>query len=233
MAYNSSGNAFQRTTPIVLNLIIINVLVYVAQLVVGNKFTDVIALYPINSEFFKPYQVITHMFAHSPETIFHIIFNMFTLWMFGTILERVWGPKKFLIFYLICGIGAAALHLGMQYFRERAAGAITQDMYDQAIAAGANIPRYFLGGALGASGAVMGVMAAFAYLFPNTQLYIMFIPIAVKAKFAIPVLIAVDLFGSFARIPGDNIAHFAHLGGAITGFLLVFIWNKTNKKTFY
>lgn len=233
MAYNSYGNKVQRNTPIVFNLIIINVLVYIAQMLIGNKLTDAIALYPANSDFFKPYQVITHMFAHSPDTVFHIIFNMFTLWMFGTILERVWGPKKFLVFYLVSGIGAAVAHLGMQYFREKGIPPVTQELYDQLIASGTDIPKYYLGGAVGASGAVMGVMVGFAYLFPNTPLYMMFIPIPIKAVIAVPIMIAIDLFGGFARIPGDNIAHFAHLGGAVTGFALVLIWNRTNKKTFY
>jgi membrane associated rhomboid family serine protease len=121
----------------------------------------------------------------------------------------------------------------MQYLRNPEVGQITQAMYDQAVATEGYIPKYFLGGAVGASGAVMGIMAAFAYLFPNTPLFMMFVPIPIKAKIAIPIMVAIDLFGGFAGIPGDNIAHFAHLGGAIAGFLLVLYWNKTNKKTFY
>lgn len=233
MAFDSYGNRFQRNTPVVLNLIIINVLVYLAQRIIGDSVTDKIALYPINSEFFKPYQVVTHMFAHSPTMLVHIIFNMFGLWMFGTILERSWGPKRFLIFYLVSGLAAAGLHLLMQYLKNPEAGHITQAMYDQAVASEGYFPAYYLGGAVGASGAVMGVLAAFAYLFPNTPLYMMFIPIPIKAKFAIPVMVAIDLFGGFASIQGDSIAHFAHLGGAIAGFLMVLYWNKTNKNTFY
>ena len=99
MAFNSYGNSFQKNTPVVFNLIIINVLVYIAQRLIGDNVTDKIALYPVNSEFFQPYQLVTHMFAHSPDMLMHIIFNMFALWMFGSILERSWGPKKFLIFY--------------------------------------------------------------------------------------------------------------------------------------
>jgi membrane associated rhomboid family serine protease len=233
MSYFNSGNRLQKDTPIVFNLIIINALVYAAQRLIGDKVTDAIALYPINSDFFRPYQVITHMFAHSPTSLMHIIFNMFALWMFGSILERYWGPKKFLIFYILSGLGAAAFHLGMQYLKDPVVGHITQAMYDQAVATEGYVPKYFLGGAVGASGAIMGVMAAFAYLFPNTGLYIMFVPVPVKAKIAIPIMVAIDLFGGFAGIAGDNIAHFAHLGGAIVGFLLVLFWNKTNKKTFY
>ena len=233
MAYFNTGNKIQRETPVVFNLIIINVLVYAAQKLIGDKVTDAIALYPVNSDFFKPYQVVTHMFAHSPNLLVHIIFNMLALWMFGSTLEKFWGSKKFLIFYLLSGLGAAALHLIVQYARDPEAGHITQAMYDQAVAAEGYIPKYFLGGAVGASGAIMGVMAAFAYLFPNTPMYMMFIPIPIKAKIAIPIMVAIDLFGGFAGIPGDNVAHFAHLGGAIVGISLVLYWNKTNRKTFY
>ena len=233
MAFNSYGNSFQKNTPVVFNLIIINVLVYIAQRLIGDSVTDKIALYPVNSEFFKPYQLVTHMFAHSPDMLMHIIFNMFALWMFGSILERSWGPKKFLIFYLVSGLAAGGLHLLVQYLRNPEAGQVTQALYDQAIASEGYFPKYYLGGAVGASGAVMGVMVGFAYLFPNSPLYMMFIPIPIKAKFAIPVMVAIDLFGGFAGIKGDSIAHFAHLGGALAGLLMVLYWNKTNKKTFY
>jgi membrane associated rhomboid family serine protease len=207
--------------PIVKNLIIINIIVWVAQLIYDKKdgltffLTAKLGLFPINSPDFKPYQVATHMFAHSSYSpggsvvFYHILFNMFTLYMFGRVLENVWGAKRFLLFYLACGLGAAAAHLIMQYFQ-----------------GGGSI-------AVGASGAIMGVMAAFAYLFPNTELYIMFIPVPIKAKWAMLGLAAIDLFGGVAQISGDNLAHFAHLGGAITGFFIVLYWNKTNKKTLY
>lgn len=195
--------------PVVKYLIIINVAVFIAQLVLDPQIGLTIrylALHPVDSPAFSPYQVITHMFTHSPGYIFHILFNMFALWMFGKELERYWGGKRFLNFYLLCGIGAAVLHLLVQYL---------------------------MGGysyAVGASGAVMGIFAAFAYLFPNTPLYIMFIPIPIKAKWLMLGLVAYDLFGGFGG--GDNIAHFAHLGGAITGFIMVWIWNR-DKSRFY
>ncbi|MFI5132760.1 MAG: rhomboid family intramembrane serine protease [Chitinophagales bacterium] len=234
--------------PIVKNIIIINVLVFLAQAVFDRQFqlTEILTMRPIISEPlkqallqinppveippFKPYQIITHMFTHAPfPTVYHILFNMFTLWMFGRILENVWGAKRFLIFYLACGIGAAAFHLLIQYFRcEQLLHAILAN--DQA---GFDKYQGALAGAIGASGAIMGVMAAFAYLFPNTELYIMFIPLPIKAKWAILGLVAVDLFGGVGSISGDNVAHFAHLGGAITGFIIVYIWNKTNRKTLY
>lgn len=202
-----------RFPPIIKNLIILNVLAWVAQLTLDNQYEITLngALWPIDSDFFKPYQIFTHMFLHSPsmEMFFHILFNMFALFMFGRVLENVWGPKRFLFFYLACGVGAAAAHLAMQYFMGGFAPAV------------------------GASGAVMGVLVAFAYLFPNTELMIIPIPIPVKAKWAILGYVLLDLFGGFSNIPGDKVAHFAHLGGALMGFLIVFIWNKTNRRTLY
>lgn len=233
--------------PIVKNLIIINVLVYVAQMLLDKQYaiTEKLMLWPLmpqqlhewlvsqgalsEANKFHPYQIATHMFSHSPGSLFHIIFNMFALWMFGKILENVWGQKRFLIFYLACGVGAAALHLGIQYFR-------CEQLWDAISANNIMAINKLIGGAapaLGASGAVMGVMAAFAYTFPNTELYIMFIPFPIKAKWAVLGYAAIDLFGGVANISGDNIAHFAHLGGAITGFIIVLIWNKTNRKTLY
>lgn len=193
--------------PVIKNLLIINALVWVAQLMIDDL-TYKIGLWPVGTPLFQPYQIFTHMFAHSPENPGHIIFNMLVLWMFGRILESVWGAKRFLFFYLICGIGAAGCHLLVQYL---------QGSFSMAV---------------GASGAIMGVMVAFAMLFPNTQLYFM-AAIPIKAKWAVLAYVAIDLFGGFYRAPGDNIAHFAHLGGALTGFILVLIWNKTNRKTLY
>jgi membrane associated rhomboid family serine protease len=215
--------------PIVKNLIIINVLVFIAQ-AIFEGLTRKIMMYPVQHPEFKPYQIATHMFAHAPlPAIFHIVFNMFGLWMFGKILENVWGAKRFLFFYLACGVGAAFLHLAIQYFTwEQMEAAYNAGNMAKAQSYGAS-----LGPALGASGAVMGIFAAFAYLFPNTELFIMFIPFPIKAKWAMLGLAAIDLFGGVANVSGDNIAHFAHLGGAITGFILVLIWNKTGRKRFY
>lgn len=199
------GNQMQRTTPVVLNLIIINALVYIAQFVLDKTMglTNLIALYPFDSGLFKPYQLVTHMFAHDPSNFFHILFNMYALWMFGSVLERVWGPKKFFIFYMVCGLAAG-------------------------------IAQMFVGApAIGASGAIMGLLAAFAYLFPNTQFYILPFPFPIKAKYLVAIYAAIDLFGGLHPGAADNIAHFAHLGGMVMGFILVIIWNKTNKKTFY
>jgi membrane associated rhomboid family serine protease len=207
----------ERFPPIIKNLLLINGLFFLAtEFVLKDKFyiegleqlglKGVLALWPINDSHFRPYQIFTHMFTHAD--LGHIFFNMFNLWMFGRILENVWGPKKFLTFYLVCGIVAAAAHLAVQYYT---------------------------GGfsfAIGASGAVMGVMVGFAVLFPNTELMFIFLPVPIKAKWIVAAMCAFDLFGGLGYT-GDNIAHWAHLGGAAAGFVLVYYWNKTNKKTFY
>ncbi len=197
----------QKTTSIVLNLIIINALVYVAQMIMDKTtgLTNYIALYSYQSENFKPYQLVTHMFAHDPGNFFHILFNMYALWMFGAVLERVWGPKKFLIFYLVCGLAAGIAQM------------FTMNIN---------------GSAVGASGAIMGLLAAFAYLFPDTKFYILPFPFPIKAKFMVAIYAAIDLFGGLHPGAADNIAHFAHLGGMVMGFILVIIWGKTNTKTF-
>jgi membrane associated rhomboid family serine protease len=204
MAYNNYGNSFQRTTPVVLNLIILNGLVFIAQLFLDKEtgwLTNFLAIYPYNSGYFKPYQLVTHMFTHG--NFIHILFNMYALWMFGTALEKVWGPKKFLFFYIICGLAAAVAQLFLS-----------------------SSP------AVGASGAIMGLLAAFAYLFPNTEFFIIPLPFPIKAKYMVAIYAGIDLFGGINKST-DNVAHFAHLGGLVMGFILVIFWNKTNKKTFY
>ena len=225
--------------PIVKNLVIINVLVFVAQLVFDKDYdlTNILALHPVDTPFFKPYQVFTHMFTHSPTLIFHIVFNMLVLWMFGRVLENVWGPKRFLIFYLACGIGAATLHLLVQHLRyDPELVRQLEIAYQMRDAQTYNLLQEkagFLASAVGASGAIMGIMAAFAYLFPNTPLVILPFPFPIKAKWLVLLYIAFDLLGGFGSIRGDRIAHFAHLGGALTGFLIVLMWNKTNRRTLY
>ena len=221
--------------PVIKNLIIINVLVFVAQMMFDKQFnlTSFLELWPVQADEFKPYQVFTHMFAHSTTIIFHIIFNMFALWMFGRVLENVWGAKRFLFFYLACGIGAAIIHMTVSYFQfESFMDSVNLAAEDGFTEEEFNSLRSPVGPTVGASGAVMGVMVAFAFLFPNTELYMMFIPIPIKAKWAITALVALDLFGGITPT-GDNIAHFAHLGGALTGFIIVWIWNKTNRRTMY
>src|SRR6478735_1032193 len=230
--------------PVVKNLIIINVLVFIGQLTIEHL-TERLMLYPImpagfhnwlaeqnaldEYQKFRPYQIFTHLFSHSPTMFAHILFNMFALWMFGRILENVWGPKRFLFFYLASGVGAAALHLAMQYFR-------CEQVWQSIQAGNPPSPEKILGAispALGASGAIMGLFAAFAFLFPNTELIFLFIPFPIKENWMVLIMVGLDLFGGFSKTSGDHVAHFAHLGGAITGFIIAFIWNKTNRKTLY
>lgn len=232
MAY---GNSFQRTSPVVLNLIIINALAFFAQKAFGShgmilgdgdfvtKVDELFALHYHKSQFFKPHQIVTHMFMHGG--FLHLIFNMFGLWMFGSIIERLWGPKRFLIFYLICGLSAGLTQ--MASYAYDFSGAVYQTEGTQ---------QYFIAqysATVGASGAIMGILAAYGYLFPNTELFIMPIPFPIKAKWAIMGIIAIDVFGGVSRTANDNVAHFAHIGGALIGFLIVLYWNKSNKQTFY
>ncbi len=225
--------------PVVKNLIIINVLVFLAQIAFENQYhlSDKLALAPVDTPDFHPYQIFTHMFAHSTEMYAHILFNMFALWMFGRILENVWGPKRFLFFYLASGIGAAACHLLVQHLRYDPVIVrqleIAISMHDQDTINALRPHAGFLASALGASGAIMGLFAAFAYLFPNTELIFLFIPFPIKAKWMVLIMVGLDLFGGISNVTGDNVAHFAHLGGAITGFIIVLIWNKTNRRTLY
>ena len=212
MAYNSYRPS-QSSTPVVLNLIIINVIVFVAQSVFDKSGLDVtggtnfgwltsrIGLWSIDTGLFKPYQLVTHMFAHGG--FFHILFNMYALWLFGSALERLWGPKRFLIFYFVCGLAAGVAEMLL-------------------------VP---VGFAIGASGAIMGLLGAFAYTFPNVQFYILPIPFPIKAKYLAIIYAGIDLFGQFSGF-GGNVAHFAHLGGLAMGLILCIIWKKSGKSNY-
>lgn len=220
--------------PVVKNLIIINVLVFIAQLTLeGSSFSinNMFALHDVHSVFFQPHQLLTYMFMHGG--IDHILFNMLALWMFGTKLENYWGPKRFLFYYLVCGLGAGLLHLFVLYlemaplmeqFKQ-----LPMDKQLELI----NSPRFIINGiTVGASGSIFGLLAAFGYLFPNTLLYVYF-AIPIKAKWFVLIYGAIELALGIRNSAGDNVAHFAHLGGAITGFIILLIWNKTNRRTLY
>lgn len=178
---------------------------------------------------FMPIQIITHMFMHG--SMGHIFFNMFGLLTIGIVLERVWGAQRFLTFYMITGFGAVILHMLVQAFLIfKATGSI-----DPSMALLESHPQAwstYFSSTVGASGALFGVLTAFAMLFPNTELYLMFIPIPIKAKYFVAVYILVELYLGVAMYGGDNVAHFAHLGGALFGFLLVKYWNR-NTNSFY
>ena len=222
---------FQVLPVVIKNLIIINALVWLAQITVGRdllSIEDLFALHHFSSVHYHFWQFITYMFLHSSDSFFHILFNMFALWMFGSTLENLWGPAKFLSFYLVCGLGAGLTQ----------AIALTYDIsqYNAMFEAGqigaaelfmlTNVPT------LGASGAVMGIFAAFAYTFPNSQMIILPIPFPIKAKWALLGLGILDVLGGISS-ESTGIAHFAHLGGAAVGIIIVMIWNKRNRSDFY
>lgn len=226
---------FQLIPPVIKNLIILNALVWFAQITLGKHFPieEMFALHDIHSAFFKPYQLITHMFMHDPNNIAHLLFNMLALWMFGSALENVWGPKRFLIFYILSGLGAAALHLAVLYHQN---GALLDKFAHMAPfqreAIAARVKEIIDGPTLGASGAVFGCLAGFGYLFPNSYVFIYFL-FPLKAKWFVLIYAALELYAGVQASAGDDVAHFAHLGGAIVGFLLVYFWNKTNRRNFY
>lgn len=234
-------------TPVVKNLLIINVLMLIAQYSIPWV-NENLALYPFQSEMFRPWQLVTHFFMHSTHTFMHIFFNMFALVMFGTQLERVWGPQRFLIYYFVSALGAALLHGLVTYLRiEAVMDTLSPEVVNKIVTNGREViltNHYYtvpswehLNGmlntpVLGASGAVFGILAGFAYLFPNTELMLMFPPIPIKAKWFVLGYAAIELYLGFANNPYDNVAHFAHLGGALFGFGLVYYWQK-KKDRFY
>jgi len=227
--------------PVVKNLIIINVLMLLATYVLGMKGIDlgnILGLHYIQSPDFRPYQLVTHMFMHGG--LMHLVLNMFALWMFGRVLESVWGPKRFFIFYFVTGLGAAAFYslvnfIEFQYFSSKMPPEMVQTVMSQG-AEILNQGKNYTGLAgklnlllnvptVGASGAVFGILLGFGMLFPNTELMLLFPPIPIKAKYFVMGYGAIELFSGIAN-SGDNIAHFAHLGGMLFGFILIKYWNK-------
>ena len=209
--------------PVVKNLLLINVIMYLITAITGNFMYEHFALFYFKSPFFKPYQLVTHMFMHGGFT--HILFNMYTLFIFGSVLERVWGGQKFLLYYFVTGIGAALLHLGVMYLQLQ--GYIAEvnagNIYAQA-----NIQALLTTPTVGASGAIYGLLLAYGMLFPNNIMQLIFPPIALKAKWFVLIFGALELLlGLSGR--GGNVAHFAHLGGMIFGFFLILYWKKNNR----
>lgn len=235
---------FQNLPPTVKNIILINVGVFiVAHLLFPQLNGWISAYYPL-SKSFKIWQVITHMFAHAGWM--HLIFNMFTLFSFGPVIEQVLGQKKFISFYFACGLGAFLLFNiwnfiqiqqlvqvvqnnginAAEVFANADTSYITHSYYAQFSSEEKKILSILLTPMLGASGAIFGVMTAFAMLFPNASLFFMFIPFPIKAKYLLPIIIIISLYLGFSQLKGDNIAHFAHLGGAIVGYFWIRHWKK-------
>lgn len=213
--YYDNGNNFISQIPTVTkNLVAINILMFIATLVNENFMVANFAMFYPASPFFKPSQILTHMFMHGG--FLHIFFNMYSLLMFGSILERSLGPKKYLIFYFVTGLGAVALHTGVEWLQARVfiANGIAQ-AYQQLLVT----PT------LGASGAIYGVLIGFAMLYPQARLTLIFPPIPMTAKWLVIIFAAIELFSGINGIQ-DGVAHFAHLGGMLFGWLLIRWWRK-------
>lgn len=188
-----------RLTPIVRNLIFINVIVFILQSMIPVV-TEWLALFNVKTPYFRPYQLFTYMFCHAD--FFHIFFNMLLLSFFGPILEDFWDQKQFLLFYIITGIGAGVFNILMDLFF--GIGSFSR--------------------MIGASGAVYGVMTAFGIIFPNMELRLLFLPISFKAKYMVMILGSIAIYSGFRSAPGDNTAHLAHLGGIVVAIILIQFW---------
>ncbi|MBT9188949.1 rhomboid family intramembrane serine protease [Zobellia russellii] len=236
-----------RLTEAIKHLLIINILFFVATSLYGDQMYQWFSLWFPKNENFAIYQIVTHMFMHGG--FMHIAFNMYALWAFGTPLEQMWGRNKFLFFYFSAGLGSALIHTGVNYyyFNEGMQALVNSGMTESSvieiISSGQYSPDWyniaskstidnFLSAyntpAVGASGAIYGVLVAFGMMFPNSELFLMFIPVPVKAKYFIPILIGLDLFSGVTgySLFGQGIAHFAHIGGALFGFLMMWYWKK-------
>ena len=232
--------SFRELPEIIKNLLIINGLLFLATISLesyGIDLTQILGLHQFQSEDFMPHQLITHFFMHGNFT--HLFFNMFALWMFGKILENVWGAKRFLIYYMITALGAAALHLAVSQYQiyelsnevPNLIELAKKGLYNTSNENSLRLTQLVTTPTVGASGAVFGILLAFGMLFPNTLLYIYF-AIPIKAKYFVMIYGALELYLGLSNNPADNVAHFAHLGGMLFGFLLLKYWQK-NHKQFY
>lgn len=237
-----------RMTDTVKVLLIVNIIFFIGTLTVGEYTYKLFSLWFFQNDNFGVWQVITHMFMHG--SFMHILFNMYALWAFGSPIEQMLGKNKFLFFYFSCGIGAALIHSLVNYFHVQSGYNILLDAgmtpggIQQMLETGQystsileTVSRDTMESmyiayntpAVGASGAIYGILVAFGMLFPNVSLFLLFVPVPIKAKIFIPVLIAIDLFSGFTgySLFGGGIAHFAHVGGALFGFIMMWYWRKS------
>jgi membrane associated rhomboid family serine protease len=238
-----------RLSPVVKNLLILNGLMFLALMIAqsqGISLNDTLGLYYPRSSAFKPVQIVTHMFMHGG--FLHIFMNMFALWMFGNALEMRWGPERFLTYYFVCGLGAAALHMAVIHLQvslliPKVDGLEAAQVFEQGrnlLLSGRNYANANMGQlnrlvnvpTVGASGAVFGLLLGFGMLYPNIPLMLIFFPVPIKAKYFVMGYAAIELFSGVTRISGDNIAHFAHLGGMLFGYLLIRYWRKSSSNFF-
>jgi len=226
MYINRGTGFFGSMPPVIKNLVIINALMLLITYLTGNFMYEKFSLFYFESPLFKPYQLITHMFMHGGFV--HLFFNMYSLIIFGVVLEQVWGSKRFFIYYMVTGLGAAFLHSLVLY--------IDASSLSKAVELGNQVAMQKLEllystPTVGASGAVYGVLLAYGMLFPNNVLQLIFPPVALKAKWFVLIFGAIELFLGISNT-GGNVAHFAHLGGMIFGYILIRYWKKRNKMYF-
>ena len=245
---NGGRNIFSAIPPVTKNLIIINFIIWLAMMIVpsrtGFDITQNGALHYFEASDFNPVQLLTYMFMHSTRDFAHILFNMFTLFMFGITLERVIGSQRFLFYYLSCGIGAALIQeLVWSFTWQDAAVKTLANLYHVDFPEMRDVIQQVLSGkpignvrenlmafqnmyvTVGASGAIYGVLLAFGMLFPNRPLYLMFVPVPIKAKWMVIGYGAIELLIGLSQA-NDGVAHFAHLGGMIFGFIMIYYWKK-------
>jgi len=231
---NQNNAGFLSSIPTVTrNLLIINVLVFLAQALLGNNIpiNKYLALQFFESDYFYPHQVITYMFLHGGLS--HIFFNMFALFMFGRTLEMVWGPRKFLIYYILTGIGAALAQeiVYSVHFSEVVFNSNITTIYTGAETYSRQEFFNLLPATLGASGAIFGILVAFGMMFPNSELFIIPFPFPIKAKWFVIGYGIIELGLGISNNAADNVAHFAHLGGLVTGLIILLYWRKKGKLT--
>ena len=208
---------FQNLPQVTRNIFIVNLIFFVATLAAEDFMLRTFAMFYPASPLFKFWQPVTHMFMHGG--FWHIFFNMYSLLMFGTVVEKAIGPRKFLVFYFICGLGAAAMHTGVEYISATSFLALGKT---------AEYSQLLYTPVVGASGAIYGLLVAFAMLYPDARLTLIFPPITLDAKWWVIIFIGIELITGITGT-AMGIAHFAHLGGALFGFLLIFAWRKTHR----
>ena len=246
-----SPGGFSMLPPVVKNLLIINGLFFVATIAFGNFFgidlKAILGLHYYESDQFHPYQLLTYMFMHSDTNFGHIFFNMFALWMFGNVIENVWGGKRFLVYYLVTGIGAGLVQEAVYAVRvhqimaqlppemievvKNEGLALLQQNKNYAHQLLGNLNALFNAATVGASGSVFGILLAFGMLFPNVKIYLHFL-FPIKAKWFVIGYGAIELFLGIANRSGDNVAHFAHLGGMLFGIILILLWRKRGERNY-
>ncbi len=232
-----------RTPDTIKHIIIINIIMFLATQMMPQQMLNLFAMhFPLNPVF-KVWQIVTHMFMHA--NLMHIAFNMYALWAFGTPLYYIWGNKKFLIFYFAAGLGAIFLYTVVQYYsfeqdlQQLLAQGVSKDEIFSVLNSGQIYKGFeemgvaYYGVMLGASGAIYGLLVAFAFYFPNAELMLIFIPYPIKAKYFVPLLVLSDLFFGITNVLHTPVAHMAHVGGALVGFILMKMWRKHDFNRWY